>query len=234
MQFMFEMKKFQARVHINVVFSSSLLKIFQNLLIWWFCKLIAAFMNKSFAVWLCPGPGKWEFEIFCWQAFKSWPKGQHFPYVQLFWAGTLYEPHHEKTCLCHMRTTRGADYPAHPHSLISTFIVRCLDSIIPILDESKISRLASLCSLAGRFESYLSETPKTGFLVMRPISSEGNSGGNRKAPVPLVLPRPRAMVTNDWCLTTIETKCLNLWSSGVMCVTEAFTRYSEIVTMGED
>ena len=28
---------------------------------------------------------------------------------------------------------RDADQPAHPRSLISVFVVRCLDSIIPIL-----------------------------------------------------------------------------------------------------
>ena len=41
-----------------------------------------------------------------------------------------------------------------------TFVVRCLDSIIPILAQCKISKtLASLCSWAGRFESYLVCTP---------------------------------------------------------------------------
>ena len=34
-----------------------------------------------------------------------------------------------------------ADQPAHPRNLISTFVVRCLDSIIPLLAKSKISRL---------------------------------------------------------------------------------------------
>ena len=36
---------------------------------------------------------------------------------------------------------KGADHPAHPCSLISTYVVRCLDSIIPTLAKSKISRL---------------------------------------------------------------------------------------------
>ena len=36
---------------------------------------------------------------------------------------------------------KGADQPAHPHSLISTFVVRYLDSIKPILAKSKILRL---------------------------------------------------------------------------------------------
>ena len=36
---------------------------------------------------------------------------------------------------------KGADQTAHLHSLISTFVVHHLDSIIPILAKSKISRL---------------------------------------------------------------------------------------------
>ena len=37
-----------------------------------------------------------------------------------------------KCVLCHMRTTKGADQPAHPRSLIGAFVVRCLDSIISL------------------------------------------------------------------------------------------------------
>ena len=36
---------------------------------------------------------------------------------------------------------KGSDQPAHPRSLISAFVVRCLDSIIPLLAIAKISRL---------------------------------------------------------------------------------------------
>ena len=36
---------------------------------------------------------------------------------------------------------KGADQPAHPRSLISTFVVHCLDSVICILAKAKISRL---------------------------------------------------------------------------------------------
>ena len=58
---------------------------------------------------------------------------------------------------------KGTNQPAHPRSLISILVVRCLDSIIPILAKSKISRLASFCSWAGRFESYLVANPKDRF-----------------------------------------------------------------------
>ena len=36
---------------------------------------------------------------------------------------------------------KGADRPAHPGSLISASVVRCLDSIIPIIAIAKIPRL---------------------------------------------------------------------------------------------
>ena len=61
---------------------------------------------------------------------------------------------------------KGADQPAHPRSLISAFVVCYLDSIIPILVKSKISRL-QLVSIAEQASLSLtwSQTLKTGFLV---------------------------------------------------------------------
>ena len=65
----------------------------------------------------------------------------------------------EKTC--HMRTTK-AQIRLCIHSLISTFVLRFLDSTLPLLAKSKIlNRL-----WADQFESYLVTDPlKTGFLV---------------------------------------------------------------------
>ena len=54
---------------------------------------------------------------------------------------------------------KGADQPAHPHSLIGAFVVRCIDSLISTLAKFKISRLASVCSWGGRFKSSLVQTP---------------------------------------------------------------------------
>ena len=61
---------------------------------------------------------------------------------------------------------KGADQPAHPRSLISAFVVRCLDSIIPLLAKSKISRLqlVSVAEQVGLCPTW-SQTPKTGFLM---------------------------------------------------------------------
>ena len=33
---------------------------------------------------------------------------------------------------------KDADQPAHPHSLISVFVIRCLDSITPVVSISEI------------------------------------------------------------------------------------------------
>ena len=47
---------------------------------------------------------------------------------------------------------KGTDQPAHLRSLISTFVIRCLDSIMHTLAKSKMSIIWS-------------QTPKTGFLM---------------------------------------------------------------------
>ena len=63
---------------------------------------------------------------------------------------------------------KGADQPAHPRSLISAFVVHCLDSTIPHLPIAEISSpyLVSVAAQAG-FCLTRSQTPKTGFLVTR-------------------------------------------------------------------
>ena len=52
-----------------------------------------------------------------------------------------YEPGHEKMYLMSYANNKGADQPAHPRSLISAFVVRCLDSIISL---DSIAEIASL------------------------------------------------------------------------------------------
>ena len=66
---------------------------------------------------------------------------------------------------------KGTDQPAQPRSLISAFVVRCLDSIISLVSISEISRLqtVSVAEQAGWSLPWL-ETPKTGFLVSWLIS----------------------------------------------------------------
>ena len=57
--------------------------------------------------------------------------------------------------------TKGADQPTHPHSLISVFVVRCLDRMIPMFDISKIARLylATEAEQVGLSHTW-SETPE--------------------------------------------------------------------------
>ena len=53
----------------------------------------------------------------------------------------VYEPGHEKMCFMSYANNKGADQTAHPCSLISAFVVRCLDSIISLDSIAEISRL---------------------------------------------------------------------------------------------
>ena len=61
---------------------------------------------------------------------------------------------------------KGADQPEHPRSLISTIVVHCLDSIIPLVSISKISSLyiASAAAQASLCLTWLN-IPKTGFIL---------------------------------------------------------------------
>ena len=44
-----------------------------------------------------------------------------------------YGPGYEKMCLMPYANNKGADQPAHPRSLISAFVVRCQDRMIPLV-----------------------------------------------------------------------------------------------------
>ena len=78
------------------------------------------------------------------------------------------EPRHEKNLFLPYANNKGADQPAHPRSLISTFVVRSLDSIISVVSVSEISSLylASVAEQAGLCLTW-SQTPKTGFHLTR-------------------------------------------------------------------
>ena len=53
---------------------------------------------------------------------------------------------------------------AHPRSLNSIFVIRCLDSIMPLVSISEnFKTLASFCSCAGWFKSYLVGNPEDRF-----------------------------------------------------------------------
>ena len=55
--------------------------------------------------------------------------------------GYLDEPGQEKMCLMSYANNKGADQPAHSRSLISAFVVRCLDSTMSLDSIAEISRL---------------------------------------------------------------------------------------------
>ena len=58
---------------------------------------------------------------------------------------------------------KGTDQPAHLRSLISTFVVRCLDSIIPLVSIFEISSLYLASVAAQVFESTLVANPEDRF-----------------------------------------------------------------------
>ena len=58
----------------------------------------------------------------------------YFDQFSLLVCYSIHEPGHEKMCLMSYANNKGADQPAHQHSLISAFVVRCLDSIISIAE----------------------------------------------------------------------------------------------------
>ena len=64
-------------------------------------------------------------------------------------------------CIMSYANNKGADQPAHPRSLISTFIVHCLDSVMSLVSVTKISSLM-LASVAEQASLSLtwSETPE--------------------------------------------------------------------------
>ena len=58
----------------------------------------------------------------------------------------------------------GADQPAHPHSLISPFVICCLGSIISLISFFAISRFSLACvAEQASLESYLVENPEDRF-----------------------------------------------------------------------
>ena len=52
---------------------------------------------------------------------------------------SLFGPQREKTCLRGFANNTGADKPAHPHSLTSTFVIPFLGSVICKLATGEIS-----------------------------------------------------------------------------------------------
>ena len=83
--------------------------------------------------------------------------------AKLIWASSR-----EKTCLQRVANNTGADQPAHPHSLISAFVILFVESFICKLATGEISIfwLGSVAEETG-LKLALSETPKTGFLATR-------------------------------------------------------------------
>ena len=78
---------------------------------------------------------------------------------------------------------KGADQPAHSRSLISAFVVRCLDGVMSLVSVTKISSLL-LASVAEKASLSLtwSETPEDTFSHDEPqlISQRKEIGGRER------------------------------------------------------
>ena len=75
-----------------------------------------------------------------------------------------------KSCLRGFANKKGADQPARPRSLISTFDIRFFERNISKLATGEMSSFY-LVSVAEESLD-LSETPKTGFVTTRPKSNK--------------------------------------------------------------
>ena len=69
----------------------------------------------------------------------------YYEFLFLLGIQALNGPRREKTCFWGCANNKGADQPAHPHSLISAFVISFLESVMSKLVTSEFSCLASLC-----------------------------------------------------------------------------------------
>ena len=103
----------------------------------------------------CPGWSESSLgaQSFCWFCHVA----AHIGFNSLFRNVNKNEPGHEEMYLTSYSKNKGADQPAHPRSLISAFVVRCLDSIISLsrFYNRNFKTLASFCGCAVWFVSGL-------------------------------------------------------------------------------
>ena len=102
---------------------------------------------------------------------------------------------------------KDADQLAHPRSLISAFVVRCLDSIIPLLAQSIISRLwlVSVAEQAG-LSLIRSQSPKTGFLVTKILFATAACKQSQIHKVPKVFPKRKKSDICNFVICTLIKK----------------------------
>ena len=103
---------------------------------------------------------------------------------------------------------KGTDQPAHPRSLISAFVVSCLDSIILLLAIAEISRLKQ------RRLAWVSpgrKLPKTGFLVKRLVY-----GFNPFMPSLLFLGHRQTVQTQIRCHRTLHCLLIGIFTRNII------------------
>ena len=106
---------------------------------------------------------------------------------------------------------KRADQPAHLRSLISTFVVHCLDNIIPLVSISKSASLYLVSVAEQTGLSYLVETPKTGFLMTRLILFFNVVQGVPQSQTTFNTKRKRKRTKTNTCKTNKCTR--NRWTN---------------------
>ena len=81
-------------------------------------------------------------------------------FCMIMWISLTILSHVTRKPVLPYANSKGEDQPAHPHSLISSFVIHRLDNIIPLL---AVAGISSLCSWADRFESYVVANPEDRF-----------------------------------------------------------------------
>ena len=99
--------------------------------------------------------------VVCWSVMKTWTRGP----FQLVCTYIIWATSWENLFMSYANN-KDADQPAYPLSLISVFVIRCLDSIkLPFFYIRNLKPLANLCGCAARdqFDSYLDANPEDRF-----------------------------------------------------------------------
>ena len=122
-------------------------------------------------------------------------------------------------CLMSYGNNKGADQPAHSRSLISAFVVRCLNSIISLDSIAEISRLASFCGCAGRFVSGL-----VGNSRRHIFSCRGSSVLDIFLGMLDVAYFCGCIFLQDWCYCPISMS-RSVWSRNYRMITAMFPRF---------
>ena len=120
-----KMKSSHGKKKNLVIISGSIQIVYEVLflLFWWLLKLMPCFVDDT------------QMVTYVHESLSCVIISNLLRFLQYFLfhvSPEINEPGHEKMCLMSYANNKGADQPAHPRSLISTFVVHWLDTIISL------------------------------------------------------------------------------------------------------